>query len=252
MTSGRIDNKIPVLIWLYHKDKWNYILSKLVDCKDLAYPVIGLCSDIDYIDIIKSVEENFEDYKIQNFENRGKDILPFLYMISEIDSNYFIKIHSKKSESSYFSDWFQKSIDSLLSRDSLINNIDLISKDKIVNTFGRSIENDVGMIANREFTVWNHEYTNSNKIEEICDIIDLDYNKVKGVRYVSGTMFHSRTNLFLKYFNNKNLKIISNLLDNEIGDVKDIESGTYTHSLERIFGYIISAECMRIVDNSNI
>ena len=246
------NNKIPVLIWLYHKDKWNYILSKLVDCKDLVYPVIGLCSDIDYSDIIKSVEENFEDYKIQNFENRGKDILPFLYMISEIDSNYFIKIHSKKSESSYFSDWFQKSIDSLLSRDLLINNIDLISKEKIVNTFGRSIENDVGMIANREFTVWNHEHTNSNKIEEICGIIGLDYNKVKGVRYVSGTMFHSITGLFLKYFNNKNLKIISKLLDNEIGDVKDIESGTYTHSLERIFGYIISAEGMRIVDNSNI
>lgn len=246
------NNKIPVLIWLYHKDKWNYILSKLVDCKDLVYPVIGLCSDIDYSDIIKSVEENFEDYKIQNFENRGKDILPFLYMISEIDSNYFIKIHSKKSESSYFSNWFQKSIDSLISRDSLINNIDLISKDKIVNTFGRSIENDVGMIANREFTVWNHEHTNSNKIEEICGIIGLDYNKVKGVRYVSGTMFHSITGLFLKYFNNKNLKIISKLLDNEIGDVKDIESGTYTHSLERIFGYIISAEGMRIVDNSNI
>ena len=58
--------------------------------------------------------------------------------------------------------------------------------------------------------------------------------------------------LFLKYFNNKNLKIISKLLDKEIGDVKDIESGTYTHSLERIFGYIISAEGMRIVDNSNI
>ena len=246
------NNKIPVLIWLYHKDKWNYILSKLVDCKDLVYPVIGLCSDIDYSDIIKSVEENFEDYKIQNFENRGKDILPFLYIISEIDSNYFIKIHSKKSESSYFSNWFQKSIDSLISRDSLINNIDLISKDKIVNTFGRSIENDVGMIANREFTVWNHEHTNSNKIEEICGIIGLDYNKVKGVRYVSGTMFLSRTGLFLKYFNNKNLKIISKLLDKEIGDVKDIESGTYTHSLERIFGYIISAEGMRIVDNSNI
>lgn len=246
------NNKIPVLIWLYHKDKWNYILSKLVDCKDLAYPVIGLCSDIDYSDIIKSVEENFEDYKIQNFENRGKDILPFLYMISEIDSNYFIKIHSKKSESSYFSDWFQKSIDSLLSRDLLINNIDLISKEKIVNTFGRSIENDVGMIANREFTVWNHEHTNSNKIEEICGIIGLDYNKVKGVRYVSGTMFLSRTGLFLKYFNNKNLKIISKLLDNEIGDVKDIDHGTYTHSLERIFGYIISVEGMRIVDNSNI
>ena len=30
------NNKIPVLIWLYHKDKWNYILSKLVDCKDLV------------------------------------------------------------------------------------------------------------------------------------------------------------------------------------------------------------------------
>ena len=247
------NNKIPVLIWLYHKDKWNYILSKLVDCKDLVYPVIGLCSDIiDYSDIIKSVEENFEDYKIQYFKNRGKDILPFLYMINEINSNHFIKIHSKKSESYYFSDWFQKSIDSLLSRDLLINNINLISKEKIVNIFGRSIENDVGMIANREFTVWNHEHTNSNKIEEICGIIGLDYNKVKGVRYVSGTMFHSITGLFLKYFNNKNLKIISKLLDNEIGDVKDIESGTYTHSLERIFGYIISAEGMRIVDNSNI
>jgi hypothetical protein len=32
-------------------------------------------------------------------------------------------------------------------------------------------------------------------------------------------MFHSRTGLFLKYFNNKNLKIISNLLDKEIGDL---------------------------------
>ena len=35
------NNKIPVLIWLYHKDKWNYKLSKLVDCKDLVYPVMA-------------------------------------------------------------------------------------------------------------------------------------------------------------------------------------------------------------------
>lgn len=245
-------NKIPVLIWLYHKDKWSYILSKLLECKDLVYPIIGLCSEIDNSDIIRSVKENFRDYKIQYFENRGKDILPFLYMINEINSDNFIKIHSKKSEPNYFPDWFQKSIDSLLSRDLLINNIDLMRKEKIVNAFGRSIDNDIGMIANRQFCVWNHEHTNSNKIEQICDIIGIDYTKVRGVRYVSGTMFHSRTGPFLKYFNNENLKIIIGLLDEEIGDVKDIQSGTYTHSLERIFGYIITAEGMRIVSNSNI
>ena len=57
-------------------------------------------------------------------------------------------------------------------------------------------------------------------------------------------MFMSRTDIFKKYFNPEIILKISSLIEG--GKVEDKNSGTYTHALERIFGYIITNEKMRI------
>jgi hypothetical protein len=59
-------------------------------------------------------------------------------------------------------------------------------------------------------------------------------------------MFMSRTDIFKKYFNCVTLPKIIKLIKPETGDVKDTVFGTFTHALERIFGYIITNEGMRI------
>lgn len=54
-------------------------------------------------------------------------------------------------------------------------------------------------------------------------------------------MFLSRTTLFKKYFLIHTDSLLS-LLQNEKGKVDETEDGTYSHSLERLFGYILSLE----------
>ena len=55
----------------------------------------------------------------------------------------------------------------------------------------------------------------------------------------------SRTNIFKKYFHYDVMSELSLLM--ESGRVDDKIKGTYTHALERILGYIITNENLRII-----
>jgi lipopolysaccharide biosynthesis protein len=224
--------KIPVIIWMYHTNLWNEFLELLIKNKNYVYPVVGLHKDHDNKIIIKSIKENFDEFDIDYYDNYGKDIGPFLFQIQKIESPFFIKIHSKKCNY-----WRRLLVNDLLG-DVLLSNIKTLSSD-VEN-------NDIGLIANGMFTTSNNEYTNKENIKQICNIINIDYEKIKNGRFLCGTMFMSRTDIFKKYFNCDTTPEIIKLIKNETGDVKDKAFGTFTHALERIFGYIITNEGMRI------
>lgn len=227
--------KIPIIIWIYHTHLIDEIVS-LIN-KDDFYPIFCVCNSVDNSIVVDTINTNFSEFKIQYYDNRGADIFSFLTVITSIDSPFFIKVHSKLD-----TDWRKKLILPLLNN--YKEHINSISQSEIRYPWNKSGKNNIGMIAYTDCIVSNYEFTNSTQIKEICNIIDIDYEKVKFGRYVSGTMFLSRTDIFQKYFNKKTLPKILNLL--EYGKVSDKDNGTYTHALERIFGYIISNENMII------
>ena len=193
---------------------------------------------------LTSFLNKFED-RITNISfhaNYGVDIAPFLYQVTSIDSDrfpFFIKIHSKQSKWGVRKnlDWGEVLIDSLIgNRTTLWKNYEMIKDDR------------VGMIAHKFLTLKNRECNNSNKIQELCNIINIDYENVKNGEFAAGSMFISKTKIFQKYFLYTH-KEINSLLFTEQGKVEDNIESTYSHSLERIFGYIIKNENLNIIHN---
>jgi len=238
--------KIPVIIWMYHTELWNEFLELLIKNKNYVYPFVGLHKDNNNEIIIKSIKENFDEFDIDYYDNYGKDIGPFLFQIQKIESPFFIKIHSKKTNNW---SWRKDLVNDLLG-EVLLSNIKTLSSDKILLPWKKIGNNDIGLISNRRFITSNHEYKNKENIKQICNIINIDYEKLKNGRFISGTMFMSRTDIYKKYFNSVTLPEIIKLIKPETGDVKDEVFGTFTHALERIFGYIITNEGMRITSPS--
>ena len=120
----------------------------------------------------------------------------------------------------------------------LIGSIDILQ-----SNVKQAIENNkIGMISNKNLLLDNRELTHSNKIKELCKIIKVPYEEVAHANFPAGNMFLGKTKMFQKYFNNITLQIIDEKLKKETGKVNEIQSGTFSHALERVFGYIIKHE----------
>ena len=203
-----------------------------------VYPIVGLCRANDNSKVLKSIEDDFKEYKIQYFDNMGADVWPFLEQLQQIEEPYFVKIHTKRND-----EWRNSLVSDLFNN--MKSNTDLLDQQEIMRPWNKIGKNDIGMIANRDCIVRSHENTNGGHIREMCGLLKIDYDKVKLTRYVSGTMFMSRTDIFKKYFNHDVMSELSQRM--ESGVISDTYQGTYTHALERIFGYIITNEQMRII-----
>lgn len=191
---------------------------------------LGLCKDNDNSEILNDLNSLKCQTKISYHENYGADIAPFLSQLHDIKEPLFIKIHGKKTNIGTHNHVNWRSI--------LLN--DLIGGSDIVESNILALEDkSVGMISPRPLLWSNLEGSNSSKIQHLCSELNIDYNSVKDGYFVAGSMFMSRTKIFKSIFTkNKIIKILE-LLSAETNKVQDIVNGTYSHSLERIFGYII-------------
>ena len=223
-------SKIAVLLWLYHVDQWEEFISLLYPIKNNIQLYIGLYNN-QSLNIIKDYRLKEISYSIEYFDNCGADILPFLRQINGIQEDYFIKLHSKKSNIGFNNQINWKTL--------LIH--DLIgTKELFFQNYNKIQEKSIGMISNRQCLFKNMEFTNTKHIIYLCELLDIDYEKLKEKKFVGGNMFFSKTRIFKKYFQNRN--DIYNLLKLEQGKISDYRSGRFCHALERIFGYIIEYE----------
>lgn len=235
-----LKTKIPVLTSLYHTDLWPEFLEILLKNKEITIPYIALCEDNNNLKIINDLKNRFEHYQYFICKNAGADVMPFLTMLNSIEEDqypYFIKIHSKKSTwgSHNHVNWRNILVNDLLSDKKLIErNINILNKDCI------------GMIANKFLCLNNREHTNVYHIKTICNLLNIDYSDVKNSYFPAGNMFMSKTSIFKKYFNKNINDIIICLLQDETGKITDEHRGTYSHALERIFGYIIKHDNKKI------
>jgi len=183
--------------------------------------------------------------KIENItfhKNYGVDIAPFLQQIKQLNAEkfpYFIKLHSK---SSFFGikrniDWGSILIDSLIGSRYIFE-----QNQKIL------YYNHHGMVCNRYFTLTQNQGNNIQKIQHLCKILGIDYDKVKDMSFAAGSMYTSKTKLFQKYLA-QHIDYLDLLLSNEVGKVDDgkTTNGTYSHALERICGYLVHNEDLKIV-----
>lgn len=205
-----------------------------------------------YITITKEDETikqkilNFkQDSKIFLVENRGYDVGPFFEILNKINLNeydYLIKLHTKSSTKTT----------QFISKIQSFNNNEwrkyLLSFLKNKNVFSRCLNifnknQKIGMIGNKYCIMKNDIYYNF-KLDDFCNTIlnKLQIDKYNKSKYIAGTIFIARTNIF-KPLQQLNI----NINDFDITDGK-IKHGTKAHFFERIFGFNVYKQGYKIYE----
>lgn len=225
ITNWLQNNKVAVCLYLYHTDLWPEFKELLLPLKKYIKLYIGLCKDNPNIN-------DFDEFnhQISIHENRGADVSPFLHQLEQISEPVFVKIHSKKSS------WGFKG--HINWRQMILN--DLISSPKIFKSNLKILLSNSNncVLCNKVLLMQDREFLNSTKIQEICNTIDIDYSSVRGSDFVAGNMFIGKTDIYKRILGS-HIPKLKQLLYNETGKLNDFVGGTYAHSMERIFGYIV-------------
>ena len=240
--------KVAVLLWLYNIDRWSIIKQALMPIQHHISLFAGLCKDTynshiagDIIDMCHST-----DGKIEFFPNIGADINSFLHQIIYIDKKQypvFLKLHSKNSVFSnrYRLPWMEMFIHNLIGDEGIfLKNRNLFNK-----------KDDCGIVAPKKFIINNNEHTNHEKILELCKYLDINYDTILNKSFVGGTMFFGKTEIFQRHLDASITDILCQKLSIEAKHIEDKFSGKYSQSLERIFGYLMSINNLKIYQTIN-
>ena len=220
-----MQNKVAVLLWLYHTDLSEEFKDILFSHRNDISIFLGLCKDNDNNQAEAIFKEHFKDLDISYFDNAGTDILPTLNLLEKA-KNYpiFFKLHSKKSN------W---GIKQHVNWRVLLTN-DLLYKDNFTRTIKGLTKKDFAIAGSKSFIMRDNEYTNHDKIIELSSLLKIHYDKLRIKSFIGGNIFAGKTEFFDIFLENKKLKL---LLSKEVGLMKDDNQSTYVHSMERLFGY---------------
>jgi lipopolysaccharide biosynthesis protein len=191
--------------------------------------------------LARRIQERFSGASVHESENRGRDIGGFLRLIDRVlksgkTYDSLIVMHSKKTPS-------QTSRNGVLWRRELLRCL-LGSPAQAARVAGLfAADPRLGMVGSyyRLYNVENMPayalYHNKPIIDEYCRRFDL---KSERSDFIAGTMFWVRAEPFLGFFVRHDPAALADEL--EAGDLWDSQGPTRTHSWERLFGYIITAQ----------
>lgn len=125
---------------------------------------------------------------------------------------------------------------------------DILYKSNFFNTIEQLSKHNIGIVGSKSYIMSNNEYTNAIKINELLSLLNINTEKLQDKKFIGGNIFAAKTELFKPLLHNDKLK---NILSKEIGHMKDDVSGTYVHSMERIFGYMAEYHSQKIYGAPN-
>lgn len=232
-------NKNCVIVWLYHTELTEELISYLYPIRNYVDIYLGLCADNqkDHFNIITEFNKLTTNLSVSTFINSGADIRPFLKTLSDV--KYYdtcFKIHSKMSNwgARRQCPWRQMLIEDLMgSKQIFEKNLKLLKNDHI------------GMIGALPFIFKKTEYIHTHMIQNIMSAFkeEYQYENIDNKSFIAGTMFGFKPAHLLSVLKKENLDVLSLTLEQEKGKVNEANA-TYSHSLERIFGYIYSKDML--------
>jgi len=242
---NKTDIKIAVHLHLYYQDLWDEFSTSFKSLNGYKYDIyITLTKDSSTLGqtrwLKEKIKKEFENATVIEVDNKGLDIGAFLLILEHIKAHnlnyeYLIKLHTKKSVKTagieFGENWRKQLYKPIFGTKYIVDAI----VDKMQNN------ENIGMTGNLTW-ISDYEGLNKPKIEELKSLLNI---KTNNKRFIGGTMFWIKYSILNKYFNVNNITKIYNLL--ESGYFTDYEAGTYTHSLERILGYIVS-DSNKIID----
>jgi lipopolysaccharide biosynthesis protein len=230
-TQSLKKRKSHALIWhLYHVDMFEEINEEMQDSAELFDIYISInheCSQDD----IKKILSVYPFANIFMFENRGRDVLPFLKIFKEIEKleyNSLCKIHTKKStHRKDGADWGK------VLRQRLFD-----GKNEILHSF--KYDNKIGAyVAKEHLADSSYIGLNRDNVQMTCDILNIKYTD--NFDFPFGTMFWCKPEAISQLSSEK---LESKYFVIENGEL----DGTFAHAIERLIGLLVKENGFSIAE----
>jgi len=222
---------IAVVLHLYYVDLWSEMKSVLANFKDPFDLFININNSASISDIEK-IRKDYPNAHIYSFENRGRDILPFvktLEIILPLDYKYICKLHSKKSLHRQDGDNWRKH---------LIHDI-IGSPERIKESIQALNNKDIGVVVSRGNSYAYREWIGSN-VEIVENLAKKANIKVPDdFIFPAGSIF---------WFSPRIFKGTENLVHADEFPIENGQmDGTIAHAYERIVGLLCAVHNCKIV-----
>lgn len=226
-----------VILHLYYPEMWHEIRSYLSNLGKQFDLFVSIQNEADISEQI--VLATFPHAQIYRFENRGRDIAPFLRIfsaISHLDYKYICKIHTKKSvHISHGKQWHQDMMDKLLGSPETVA--------LIKQAFDE--HPDWGLIAPHGHIVPHTYYwsQNAEKVLRLARSIGIPTDTVE-FTYAAGSMF---------WFKPQALKLLLNeeILSQDFEPEQGQQDATFAHAFERLFGMVANFAGYKIAESDS-
>jgi lipopolysaccharide biosynthesis protein len=235
ITSAGKRPHIAVFIHLFYTEQYASF-RKLLNDLDVYSPdyFFNIGKGEDNRELISRIYSDFPDSVILESPNIGKDIggklaLLELYMTRKLKSDYMVFIHDKASPQLLEGDKWRNQLLKILSGKTISQIIERFECNPEVGLIGtlEHISDEFDPGSNRFKT------TNEQILKTYISEFGFELNEFP---FLAGNMFWIRSSIYEHFFGaHSPLELRAGL---ESGNVTDSESGTKTHSLERIFSWI--------------
>jgi lipopolysaccharide biosynthesis protein len=231
--------KIAVLYHLFYEDTAQVTCEEL---KPLLSPytifLFNICSETpDKKHISGLLRKAFPSCFIIDTSNTGKDIgaklaLLYLFLQLELQADYILFLHDKKSLQALKSITWKKDLLKIISPDNLPRVMDIFEKNE-----------NCGIIGTSEYIIQepveDSKFTGINK-DILSDLLVKYDIHPPSFSFVAGTMFWARAKPITDFFSVYDPLLIRKDLEN--GNVLDNFEGTITHSWERLLSWIVTSK----------
>jgi len=231
--------KIAVLYHLFYEDTFEKVCRELEPLLVFETTFLfNICIETPDKKTITAVLRNkFPQCYIINTSNKGKDIgaklaLLQLFLELQIEADYLLFLHDKKSLQALKSNTWKKDLLKIISPESI---------QKIIGIFQEN--SGCGLIATNEYII-NEPFEGglfSGSNGRILNNLLVNYEiKPTSYAFVAGTMFWAKVKPVKGFFKQHNPLEIRKYLED--GNILDNFSGTITHAWERVLSWVITSQ----------
>lgn len=229
--STKKESDTAVVLHLYYTDLWDEIRDELKNFTEPIDLYININNNSDNKEI-ERIKRDFPAARIYSYENRGRDILPFLKtleIILPLRYQYVCKIHSKKS---------LHRVDGNKWRNHLIGSL-IGSPEKILKS-KKALDNNAGIVVAKGNVFSFRKWIGSNE-SMVSDFVQkTGIGLPNDFTFPAGSMFWFKPDFFeplLKHVHDSTFIVEEGQID-----------GTIAHAVERVFGLLCHENNLDIVE----
>jgi lipopolysaccharide biosynthesis protein len=231
IVKGNVEKKLTnstlaIIVHVFYVDVFEEIIAYINKLKG-NIKLYVTCQSANHAQTAALLKAQSHEFNLTVNDNHGRDVLPFLFVLNEIIKNkhqYFVKVHTKKSE--HRSDgnaWRSQLFKDLLTQKTLNRNLARFNSQRLL-----------GILVPTDHIVPMTFYLGSNeeKVLQLSHRLGVCADELLSLHFAAGTMFMARTEALLP--------LICLGLDGRDFEYEDGQiDGTMAHAVERV----ISASC---------